>query len=389
MRIALFSGNYNYLREGANQALNILVRHMEASGATVRVYSPVTDTPAFEPAGTLIPVPSVTLPKRTEFRLALRLPRAIRRDVRQFWPDLIHVSTPDILGTRAQTFARQLGVPIVASMHTRFETYLEYYGLDWARPLIDAHLRRFYRRSDHVLAPTSALVAEIKAMRGDDHASVWSRGIDADLFNPDKRDLAWRRAQGIADDEVAVLFFGRIVLEKGIDTFVSVIHRLQQQGLHVRPLVVGAGPAAALFEGLPATVFTGHVSGHDLARAVASADVLLCPSTTETFGNVLVEAMASGLPVVSADAQNARSILTPGLDGFICAPVDVDAYAQVLAQLIADPDLRRTIGAAARRTSLTYSWDAASRSVEAAYRAVLARAASSASSTSRSRSLPK
>ena len=389
MRIALFSGNYNYLREGANQALNILVRHMEASGATVRVYSPVTDTPAFEPAGTLIPVPSITLPKRTEFRLALRLPRAIRRDVRQFWPDLIHVSTPDILGTRAQTFARQLGVPIVASMHTRFETYLEYYGLDWARPLIDAHLRRFYRRSDHVLAPTSALVAEIKAMRGDDHASVWSRGIDADLFNPDKRDLAWRRAQGIADDEVAVLFFGRIVLEKGIDTFVSVIHRLQQQGLHVRPLVVGAGPAAALFEGLPATVFTGHVSGHDLARAVASADVLLCPSTTETFGNVLVEAMASGLPVVSADAQNARSILTPGLDGFICAPVDVDAYAQVLAQLIADPDLRRTIGAAARRTSLTYSWDAASRSVEAAYRAVLARAASSASSTSRSRSLPK
>lgn len=389
MRIALFSGNYNYLREGANQALNILVRHLENNGATVRVYSPVTDTPAFEPAGTLIPVPSVTLPKRTEFRLALRLPRAIRKDVRQFRPDLVHVSTPDILGTRAQTFAKQLGVPIVASMHTRFETYLAYYGLDWAAPLLNAHLRRFYRRSDHVLAPTSALVSELKAMRGDDHASVWSRGIDADLFNPDKRDLAWRRAQGIADDEVVVLFLGRIVLEKAIDVFVSVFHRLQKQGVRVRPLVVGAGPAAALFGDLPATVFTGHVSGHDLARAVASADVLLCASTTETFGNVLVEAMASGLPVVSADAQNARSILTPGLDGFICPPIDVAAYAAVLARLIADPDLRRTVGAAARRTSLTYSWDTASRSVEAAYRAVLARAASNASSTSRSRSLPK
>lgn len=389
MRIALFSGNYNYLREGANQALNILVRHLEANGAAVRVYSPVTDTPAFEPAGKLIPVPSVTLPKRTEFRLALRLPHAIRKDVRQFAPDLIHVSTPDILGTRAQTFAKQLGVPIVASMHTRFETYLEYYGLDWAAPLLNAHLRRFYRRSDHVLAPTSALVAEIRAMRGDDHASVWSRGIDADLFNPDKRDLAWRRAQGIADDEVVVLFFGRIVREKGLDVFVSVIHRLQQQGVRVRPLVVGAGPAVTLFDGLPATVLTGHVSGLDLAHAVASADVMLCPSTTETFGNVLVEAMASGLPVVSADAQNARSIMTPGLDGFICPPVDVEAYATVLGRLIADPDLRHTIGTAARRTSLTYSWDAASRSVEAAYRNVLARAASSASSTSRNRSLPK
>jgi glycosyltransferase involved in cell wall biosynthesis len=389
MRIALFSGNYNYLREGANQALNIMVRHIENSGATVRVYSPVTDTPAFEPAGTLVPVPSVTLPKRTEFRLALRMPRSIRADVRQFQPDIVHVSTPDILGTRAQSFAKQLGVPIVASMHTRFETYLAYYGLEWARPLLNAHLHRFYRRCDHVLAPTSALVAEIKSLRGDDHVSVWSRGIDADQFNPEKRDMAWRRAQGITDDDVVVLFFGRIVLEKGIDVFVSVIQRLQQQGLRVRPLVVGAGPAAALFENLPATVFTGHVSGHDLARAVASADVLLCPSTTETFGNVLVEGMASGLPVVSADAQNARSILTPGLDGFICPPIDVHAYALVLTRLITDADLRRTIGAAARRTSLTYSWESASRSVEAAYRVVLARAATSASSTSRNRSLPK
>lgn len=390
MRIALFSGNYNYLREGANQALNILVRHLEEqAGCTVRVYSPVTDTPAFEPAGTLVPVPSITLPKRTEFRLALNLPREIREDVWQFQPDLIHVSTPDILGTRAQTFAKRLGVPIVASMHTRFETYLAYYGLEWAVPVLNTHLRRFYRRSDHVLAPTSALVAEMKALRGDDHASVWSRGIDADLFNPAKRDMAWRRTQGIADDDVVVLFFGRLVLEKGIDTFVSVIQRLEQQGVRVRPLVVGAGPAAALFDGLPATILIGHVAGEDLARAVASADVLLCPSTTETFGNVLVEAMASGLPVVSADAQNARSILTPGLDGFICPPVDVDAYVTVLARLIAEPGLRHTIGAAARRTSLTYSWDAASRSVEAAYRDVLARAAISASSTSRRRSLPK
>lgn len=389
MRIALFSGNYNYLREGANQALNILVRHLEVHGSTVRVYSPVTDTPAFEPAGTLVPVPSVTLPKRTEFRLALRLPRAIRDDVRRFQPDLIHVSTPDILGTRAQTFAKRLGVPIVASMHTRFETYLGYYGLDWARPLLDAHLRRFYRRSDHVLAPTPALVAELKAIRHDDHASVWSRGIDAVLFDPTKRDMAWRHAQGVADDEVVVLFFGRLVLEKGIDTFVAVLRELQRQGARVRPLVVGAGPAAALFEDLPGTILTGHIAGPDLARAVASADVLLCPSTTETFGNVLVEAMASGLPVVSADAQNARSILTPGMDGFICPPRDINAYIKVLARLVAEPDLRRTIGAAARRTSLTYSWDTASRSVEAAYRAVLARAATSASSTSRSRSLPK
>src|SRR5215210_8284368 len=139
MLVALFSGNYNYLREGANQALNRLVRFLEEEeGHSVRVYSPVTGTPAFEPAGTLIPVPSIALPVRSEFRLALGLPRAIRDDVRRFSPHLIHVSTPDILGTRAQTFAKQLGVPVVASMHTRFETYLDYYGLGRARPLMEA-----------------------------------------------------------------------------------------------------------------------------------------------------------------------------------------------------------------------------------------------------------
>jgi hypothetical protein len=119
MRIALFSGNYNYLREGANQALNRLVGHLEGEGHAVRIYSPVTDTPAFEPEGELVPVPSIQLPVRGEFRLALALPRHICQDIRHFAPDLFHVSTPDILGTRAQTFAKRLGVPVVCSLHTR------------------------------------------------------------------------------------------------------------------------------------------------------------------------------------------------------------------------------------------------------------------------------
>jgi phosphatidylinositol alpha 1,6-mannosyltransferase len=167
MRVALFSGNYNYLKEGANQALNILVRYLEENaGCEVRVYSPVTDTPAFEPAGTLVPVRSITLPVRGEFRLALGLPTDIRKDLERFSPDIVHVSTPDILGTRAQTAAINMGVPVVASMHTRFETYLEYYHLSWLRPLAQAHIDRFYRRSDHVVAPTPALVAELLALRG-------------------------------------------------------------------------------------------------------------------------------------------------------------------------------------------------------------------------------
>lgn len=369
MRIALFSGNYNYLREGANQALNMLVRHAEErAGCRVRVYSPVTDTPAFEPAGTLVPVPSVALPVRGEFRLALGLPKAIRADIAEFSPDIIHLSTPDILGVRAQAFARRLGVPVVASMHTRFETYLAYYRLGWARPLLDAHLARFYRRCDHVLAPTTALVDELRALRSDEAASVWSRGIDSHLFAPSRRDPSWRMSQNIAEDETVVLFFGRLVLEKGIDVYLGTMRELAARGRKVRPLVVGEGPARSLFADLSGSILTGHLDGEGLARVVASADIMLCPSTTETFGNVLVEAMASGLPVVSADAQNARSILTPGRDGLICPARDVAAYADAVESLVADPARRGAMAAAARQKSLSYSWEAASDSVISAWR---------------------
>jgi glycosyltransferase involved in cell wall biosynthesis len=371
VRIALFSGNYNYLREGANQALNKLVGYLEEkAGHQVRVYSPVTNTPAFAPAGTLVPVPSVALPVRGEFRLALHLPAGIRHDIERFAPQIVHVATPDILGTRAVTFAKQLGVPVVASMHTLFETYLEYYGLGWARPLAEAHLRRFYRRADHVLAPTPALVKTLEVMRGDGAASVWSRGIDSKLFNPARRDPAWRAAQGFADDEIVILFFGRLVLEKGVETFIAAVRALQQRALPMRALIVGAGPAADLFDALPGSVRTGHLDGVALARAVASADLLLSPSTTETFGNIMLEAMASGLPVVSADTASARNMMRVNETGILCPPRDVASYSKAIAELIAAPGRRRAMAAAAIETSKSFSWDEASESVARVYRSL-------------------
>lgn len=372
MRIALFSGNYNYLKEGANQALNLLVRYLEEKvGSEVRVYSPVTDTPAFEPAGTLVPVPSVRLPVRGEFRLALGLPRAIRADIARFAPDIVHVATPDILDTRAQSFARRLNVPVVASLHTRFESYLSHYDLGWARPLVEAHLRRFYRRADHVLAPTALLVEELRGMRGDDRASLWSRGVDRTLFDPARRDGEWRRALGIADDEVAILFFGRLVREKGVDIYAAVLRALRSRGMRVRPVVVGTGPARATFDELSGAVLTGHLQDVALARAVASADLLLTPSVTETFGNVVLEAMASGLPVISADAPSARALIDHGRTGLLCPPTGVAAYASAVERLIADPTERRALGRAAREASRSYRWDAASDAVARCYRTLI------------------
>ncbi|MEA3079560.1 MAG: phosphatidylinositol alpha 1,6-mannosyltransferase [Sphingomonadales bacterium] len=371
VRVALLSGNYNYLREGANQALNRLVAYAERNGFKFRVYSPVTRTPAFEPAGDLVAVPSIPLPGRTEFRLAPGLPRAVRDDVRMFAPDLIHLSTPDILGTRAQTFARHLGVPVVASLHTRFETYFDFYGLGWARPPAEAHLRRFYRRSDHVLAPTPAMVAELKRLRGDEAVSLWSRGVDRDLFNPRRRDLEWRRAQGFADEDVVLLFFGRLVLEKGVRDFVAVAQRLRALGVEVKPLVVGAGPAQDAFDALEDAILTGHLEGPDLARAIASADILIHPSRTEAFGNVMLEAMASGLAVVASATQSAEALIAHGRSGLLCPPEDIDCFVAEVARLAGDARARSALGEAARTASAAFRWDDAAESVLRAYRSLV------------------
>ena len=144
LRIVLYSGNYNYVRDGANQALNRLVAFLERQGCNVRVYSPTSDTPAFEPAGTLVSVPSLSIPGRDEYRVALGVPDRLKREIRDFAPDIIHLSAPDPAAHSLKRLARGLKVPVVASIHTRFETYLEYYGFGFARPLMEMMLRRFY-----------------------------------------------------------------------------------------------------------------------------------------------------------------------------------------------------------------------------------------------------
>ena len=357
LRLALFSGNYNYVREGANQALNKLVAHLIARGGQVRVYSPTTSTPAFEPAGELVSVPSVALPLRSEFRLALGLTPAIREDIRRFNPNLFHLSTPDWLGTAAQRFARKLRVPVVASMHTRFETYLQYYGLGALRSWAWRRQGAFYRNCDRVLVPNRSsgnLVESMGVPAG--RLRIWSRGVDHGLFSPLRRDMEWRRANGFADDDLVLLFFGRIVREKGIAAFADTVRLLRDGGTGVRPLVVGDGPARSELAGrLGDAHFTGHLDGEALGRAIASADVLLNPSITETFGNVYLEAMAAGVCVVSANTPNAAELIEHGVTGYLC-PLDPPEFAAAIRRLVEEPGLRLATAANGAAAASNYGW---------------------------------
>ncbi|MBY8821807.1 glycosyltransferase family 1 protein [Sphingomonas colocasiae] len=358
LRIALFSGNYNCVRDGANQALNRLVGHLlNEAGAQVRVYSPTAREAAFPPTGELVSVPSIGIPGRPEYRLALGLPKAIRRDVRRFAPDIVHLSAPDLLGRGAQHFARTLGIPVVASLHTRFETYLDYYGLRMLRDGIERYLHRFYTGSDRVLAPNAPIAEELRAAGLGERVGIWGRGVDRTIFTPDRRDHEWRRSLGYADDDVIVLFFGRAVREKGLDIFARTIEAIRSGGHRIRPLIVGDGPGRDAFaRQLGNATFMGHLSGAALGRAVASADIMLNPSITEAFGNVTLEAMAAGLAIVSADAPSARALIDDGRTGLLVSPNTVEAYAAELDRMIRMPDHRAALGHAAAAEAQRYEW---------------------------------
>ena len=375
LRVALFSGNYNYVRDGANQALNKLVGHLLARGVTVRVYSPTTDTPAFPPTGDLVSVPGVPLPfGRDEFRLARGLPGAIRRDVEAFAPNIVHLSAPDWLGHRALTWARNRDIAAFVSMHTRFETYPPYYHLGFTVPWLIRMFKRFYNRADQIVVPVPSSVELLRGWGVTKPIGIWSRGVDHNRFDPSARSLEWRRSLGIADDEVAIGFLGRLVLEKGLDIFADVVAALKARGVRHRVMVIGEGPARDWFaERVPEAVFTGFQSGDALGRAVASMDVFFNPSVTETFGNVTAEAMAAGVPVVAARAMGAMDLLEDGVSGFLVPPRDVDAYADAIARLAQDDMLRLAAGRAGHEAAKVYEWEPVNEAVLTAYLDLMAR----------------
>ncbi|PZU59375.1 MAG: glycosyl transferase family 1 [Sphingobium sp.] len=368
LRIALFSGNYNYVRDGANQALNRLVDYLLRQGAAVRVYSPTTDTPAFPPTGDLVSAPSFAMPGRGEYQVPYRLSGRLRRDIAAFAPNMVHVSSPDPLGHRAVSYARHRGLPVVASVHTRFETYPRYYGLAFLEPLVTALLRRFYRRCDALVAPSDSMAQVLREQRMNYDIGIWTRGIDRAIFNPGRRDLAWRRSLGIEDDVPVIGFTGRLVMEKGLDVFSDAIDLLRARQVRHRVLVIGDGPARGWFENrLPDAVFAGFLMGEDLGRAVASMDMLFNPSVTETFGNVTLEAMACALPTVAARATGSECLVTDGVTGRLIRPGAVQQFADALAHFCTDAESRARTGAAGKAEADHYGWDQVNQSLVDTY----------------------
>src|SRR5690606_11649352 len=334
-RVALFTGAYNHIADGVSLTLNRLVSFLQRHDTETLVFAPTVDDPPVNHAGTLVPIPSIPLPGRPEYRASLGLPRSARATLKHFRPNVVHIATPDFLGYKALRLAERWKIPVVASYHTHFSSYLKYYGFGGLESVMWRYLQNFYSRCRHVYVPSPSMAEVLRSHGIESGLRLWSRGVDTSRFNPSRRSNEWRRSMGVGDDEILVSFIGRLVWEKGLRVFADVIQNVEQRGIPHRSMIVGEGPALTeLRERLPSTLFTGYLEGTALARAYASSDVFLFPSDTETFGNVTLEAMASGVPTVCADATGSRTLVEHGETGLLVPAGNSAAFTEAVLHLI-------------------------------------------------------
>lgn len=372
LRVAIFTGNYNHIRDGVSLTLNRLVAFLEKQDIPVIIFGPTVDEPDLKHNGEFIPVPSVPMPKRSEYRITVGFPDSARKRLEEFNPTLIHLATPDLLGFRAMRWAQNKNIQIVASYHTHFTGYLKYYNLEILELLGWKYLDWFYSQCRHIYAPSPSIANELNAKEIDSNSEIriWARGVDIEQFNPSKRDEAWRKSAGLKPEDKAITFVSRLVWEKNLQTFVDAVKKLEG---NVKPVIVGDGPAMnELRSILPNAYFTGFITGEELAKAYACSDIFFFPSETETFGNVTLEAMASGLPCIVADAPGSKSLVESGINGYLSPPRDTVQFAECIQKLVDDDTLRAKMGGAARQKALAYSWDTVNATLLENYKEALA-----------------
>lgn len=360
MRVAFFSEVYWPMVSGVSLTLLRTVEALQRRGHGARVYAPTYPLPAGMPER-----PDVHRSPGAPFFLDPNIqwgaPRLedILADLRAFRPDVIHVLTEFAMGRAGVRAARALGVPLVASAHTDYDQYAPHYGMHWLTDLGWSYLRRHYRSAATVLVPSEAFAERLRA-RGILHLGRWSRGVDTREFAPTHRSEAYRASVGCGPGDLLVTCVGRLAPEKGLPTLLAAWERLAAVRGSARLVLVGGGIMEDNLrrEQRPGVVLTGTLRGADLATAYASADLFVLASTTETFGNVLLEAMASGLGCVATDAGGITEFARHGDNCVLVAPNNPEVLAERLATLLADPERRMLLGHAARQTALARSWDA-------------------------------
>jgi phosphatidylinositol alpha 1,6-mannosyltransferase len=370
LRLVFFTESLLPLVDGVSLTLGHLFAALERVGLEFRVYAPFVPPADVTWIHRVRGVASFTFPLYRDYRVSLPGGRRIAAELDSYAPDIVHVVSPTPMAIWAQAYARSRAIPVVATFHTHFVSYFPYYGVGGLEPLGWRFLRWFYTRCTATYAPTPNIVSELQG-HGIAHVKLWSRGVDPARFSPAWRCDALRRELGAADDSPLVLLVSRLVKEKDLVDLVQMHRELRRRGASYRLALVGDGPLRKRLErALPDAYFAGHQTGAALARWYASADIFVLPSTTETFANVVQEAMASGLPAIVVDRGGPAGVIEPGRSGLVARGHDPVHLADQVERLLRDASLRRSMGQAGRQRACEHTWDGVTDVMISEYRAL-------------------
>lgn len=370
MFISLVTETFDPDINGVATTLKQIHAALQSSGHRVQLVCPRGDKARV--LDDVLEVPGLPLPFYTEVRMGLPVGRRLKRSWRVERPDLVHIATEGPLGYAALRTARALGLPVTSSLHTNFHTYMTHYRMGWLGTPVMRYLKWFHNHTACTFIPTGQQ-AEALGVCGFDRLAVLGRGVDTALFNPDRCDTAlraqWQHQAGLAEGEepVVALHVGRLAPEKNLDLLVRTFNAMRDAQPALIGVVVGDGPGRARLEkALPWVIFSGMQRGAQLARHYASADLFIFPSQTETFGNVLLEAMACGLVCVSFDYAAGNYLIDNGRSGCLAPLGDEAAFMRLAVDLAGqgvNPAMRQ-VGSNARAVAADFDWVRVTRAFE-------------------------
>ena len=352
MRVALITETFLPDTNGVVSTLCRVLEHLQAQGHEAILFAP-HDAPQQYAGAQIVPLLGMPLPMYPDLKLTP--PQfGITAQLRRFKPDVLHLAGLVALGPTGRYVADTLDLPLIGAYHTDFPAYSTHYGLGWTKSFAYRYLRWFHNRCGATLCPSSATLADLRT-HGFRRLRLWGRGVDTVRFHPQYRSQAWRTAVGTQPGERLLLYVGRLAVEKRVDLLVESLRATE----NIRLVLVGDGPARQTLErefaGLPVH-FCGFLKGEALATAYASADMFVFPSDTETFGQVVQEAMASGLPVVVARAGGVVDIVHDDLSGKLFVPGSGESLQRNLTSLLAQPERTKAMGRVGRALAEQHSW---------------------------------
>ncbi len=378
MRIAVVTETWPPEVNGVALTLSKLVHLLSQRNHTIQLIRPRQDKndTGSSPAGwTEILLRGLPIPRYPQLKLGMPSKKTLIKAWRHKRPDLIHIATEGPLGWSALQAAQVLRLPVTSDFRTNFASYSKHYGVGWLSKSIMAYLRKFHNRTSCTMVPTYALKSQLQAC-GFDNLRVVARGVDTQLFRPEQRNTALRQSWGADDNTMVLLSAGRLAVEKNLDLIVATDEALRRKGRQVKLVFAGDGPYRSHLQArCPHAVFVGMCTHAQLAELYASADLFLFPSLTETFGNVTLEALASGTPVLAFDCAAASELIKDAHNGWLVQGEDPQSYVNKALEITQIPGALQQARQHTQSSIRQWDWQEITTQVEAIFRTTLSSAA--------------